>query len=339
MPADPQDRYLRTIEGCHAPALAVACLVGQCACVTPSLAQTFPVKPIRLIVGFTPGTATDIIARIVAHKLAETLGQQVIIENRDGAGGTIAAELAMRASPDGYTLWVAGSGQFLISPFLYKPVRYDPVKDFAPIALLAAVPNVLVVHPSLPVTSVKDLIALAKAKRGQINYASSGKGSASYLNAELFKNLTGVEMVEIPYKSTSQAMADLIAGQDVSLNFPALPATIPYIRSGRLRALAVTGGTRSPAMPDLPTMAEAGVATYESTTAYAIAAPAGTPKSLITRFNGEMNNLLRAPDVREKMLGLGAEPLGGSPEDLARYIRDGLAKWGKLIKALGIAAN
>ena len=330
---------MRMIGAACAPAPTVACFVVLCACTTQSPAQTFPTKPIRIIVGFTPGTATDIIARIVAQKLAESLGQQVIIENRDGAGGTIAAELAVRASPDGYTLWVAGNGQFLISPFLYKPVRYDPVKDFAPIALLAAVPNVLVVHPALPATSVKELIALAKARRGQINYASSGKGSASYLNAELFKNLTGVEMVEIPYKSTSQAMADLIAGQDVSLNFPALPATIPYIKSGRLRALAVTGGTRSPAMPEIPTMAEAGVATYESTTAYAIAAPAATPQSIITRLNGEVNNLLSAPDVREKMLGLGAEPLGGSAEDLARYIRDGLAKWGKLIRSLGIAAN
>ena len=327
-----------TIPACR-PKLAVACLVALYACATQSLAQTFPTKAIRLIVGFTPGTATDIIARIVAQKLSESFGQQLIIENRDGAGGTIAAELAARASPDGYTLWVAGSGQFLISPFLYKPVRYDPVKDFAPIALLAAVPNVLVVHPSLPAASVKELIALTKARRGQINYASSGKGSASYLNAELFKNLAGVEMVEIPYKSTSQAMADLIAGQDVSLNFPALPATIPYIKSGRLRALAVTGGTRSPAMPEIPTMAEAGVATYESTTAYAIAGPAATPQSIITKFNREVNSLLKAPDVREKMLGLGAEPLGGSPEDLARYIRDGLAKWGKLIRSLGIAAN
>lgn len=298
-------------------------------------AQSYPTKPIRMVIGFTPGTATDIIARIVGQKLSTTLGQPVVIENRDGAGGTIAATIAARASPDGYTLWVASSGQLVVSPHLYKKLPYSPIRDFAPIAMLAAVPNVLVVHSSLPVASVKDLVELVKAKPGQINYASSGKGSASHLNSELFKSLTGVNMVEIPYKSSAQAMTDLIAGQ-VSLNFPTLPATMPHIKAGRLRALAVTSGTRSKAMPELPTMAEAGVATYEATNAYAIAAPAGTPRSIVSRLNGEVNATLKTSDVAEKMMSLGAEPLGGSSDDMARYIQEGLAKWKKLIASIGI---
>jgi len=301
-------------------------------------AQGYPDRPVRIIVGFTPGPAPDIVARIVGQKLAENLGQQVIIENRDGAGGTIAAGIAARANADGYTLWVAGGGQLIISPFIFKSLTYDSVKDFAPIALLAAVPNVLVVNPALPVKSVKELIALAKAKPGQINYASSGKGSASHLNSELFKSLTGVNMVEIPYKSSSQAMTDLIAGH-VSLNFPTLPATIEHIKAGKLRALAVTSGTRSQAMPNLPTMAEAGVATYEATNVYAIAAPAGTPQSLVLKLNDDVNRLLKSPDVRERMAALGAEPLGGSPQDMAKFISDGLQKWGKLIRTLGISAD
>lgn len=301
-------------------------------------AQSYPTKPIRMVIGFTPGTATDIIARIVGQKLSPNLGQQIVIENRDGAGGTIAATIAARASPDGYTLWVAASGQLVVSPHLYTKLPYSPIKDFSPIAMLAAVPNVLVVHPSLPVTSVKDLVELAKAKPGQINYASSGKGSASHLNSELFKSLTGVNMVEIPYKSSAQAMTDLIAGQ-VSLNFPTLPATMPHIKAGKLRALAVTSGTRSKAMPEVPTMAEAGIATYEATNAYAIATPAGTPRTIISRLNDEVNKALRTPDVTEKMMSLGAEPLGGGPDEMARYIREGLAKWGKLIGSLGIRVD
>lgn len=298
-------------------------------------AQPYPYKPIRILVGFTPGTTTDILARTIGQKLTENFSQQVIIENRDGAGGTIAATLAARANPDGYTLWLAASGQYVISPILYRALSYDPLKDFSAIGRIAEVPNVLVVHPSMAAKSVKELVALAKSKPGVINYASSGKGSASHLNAELFKAMTGVDMVEIPYKSSAQAATDLLGGQ-VSLNFPSLPATISQIRSGKLRALAVTGAKRSQAMPDLPTMAEAGVAGYEASNTYWLAAPAGLQRSIVVRLNRELNSVLAMPDVRERLAGQGAEPLSGAPEDLTAYIKGDLIKWGKLIDRIGL---
>lgn len=298
-------------------------------------AQSYPVKPIRMIIGFTPGTATDIFARIVGQKLAVNLGQPVVIENTAGAGGTIAATSAARSTPDGYTLWLGADGQLIINPLLYKSLQYDPIRDFAPIVLLSWSPSVLVVHPALPVASVRHLVGFAKARPGQINYASAGKGTASHLNAELFKSLTGVNMVEIPYKSSAQAMTDLMAGH-VSIFFPTLPPIMPHIKAGKLRALAVTSATRSRAMPDLQTMAEAGIATYEASSTLAIAAPRGTPQAVINRLNNEINRILKTPDVAETILSLGAEPLGGSPDELTKFIREGLARWGKIIASLGI---
>ena len=299
------------------------------------LAQTYPDKPVRILVGFTPGTTTDILARIVGQKLTDTLAQQTVIENRDGAAGTIAAGIAARANPDGYTLWLASTGQYVVSPNLYRKLPYNPLKDFSHIARIAQVPNVLVVHPSMPVKSVRELIAAAKAKPGVINYASSGKGSASHLNAELFKSMTGVDMVEIPYKSSAQAATDLLGGQ-VSLNFPSLSATLAHIKAGKLRALAVTSATRSQAMPELPTMAEAGIPGYEASSLYGLSAPVGTPKPVIAQLNKQVNLLLESPEVRERMAAQGAETLGGTPDDLALYVRTDIVKWGKLIERLGL---
>lgn len=301
-------------------------------------AQSYPIRPVRMIVGFTPGTTTDILARMIGQKLSDQLRQPLVIDNRPGAGGTIGATLAAQSIPDGYTLWLSSTGQLAVSPSLYRKLQYDPVKDFTPIIKVAQVPNVLVVHPSLPVRSVKELIAFIKSRPGQVNYASSGKGSASHLNLELFKSMAGVDMVEIPYKSSAQAMTDLISGQ-VPLNVPSLTATLPHIRSGKLVALAVTSDKRSQAIPDVPTMAEAGVRGYAATNMYCISAPAHTPQTIVIHLNKELNGILGLPELRKQLLDLGAMPVGGTPDDMAAYIREDLEKWGKLISQLGLRTN
>jgi tripartite-type tricarboxylate transporter receptor subunit TctC len=300
-----------------------------------AVAQTpYPSKPVRIVVPFPAGGTTDILARAVAQKLSETWGQQVIVDNRPGAGGNIGAELVARAAPDGYTLLMGTVGTHAINPGLYAKMPYDHVKDFAPVILVAGVPNVLVVNPSVPVGSVPELIAYAKANPGKLNFASSGSGTSIHLSGELFKTMTGVQMTHIPYKGSSPALADLIGGQ-VQLMFDNLPSSIGFIRAGKLRALAVTSATRSSALPDTPTVAEAGVPGFEASSWFGLLAPAGTPPDIVAKIDGEVAKWLASPEAREKLAAQGANAAGGSPQDFARHIQAETAKWAKVVKESG----
>ena len=309
----------------------------------PLLAQTastgsgpaYPVKPIRLVVPFTPGGSTDIVARIIGQKLDEAWNQQVIIDNRPGAGGTVGVDFVAKSAPDGYTLVMGHVGTFGFGPSLYSRLPYDSIRDFAPITLFANVPNMLVVNASLPVKSVKELIALAKARPGQLNYGSAGSGSASHLTVEYFKLLSKTDITHIPYKGTSPMVTDLIAGQ-ISFTITGVPPLYPHVKSGRLRALGVASVRRLSLLPELPTIAEAGVPGYEATTWFGPLAPAKTPKEIITRLNAELLKILQRPEVRERLAADGAEPVGNTPEQFAAYIKTEIERWAKVIKASGV---
>jgi len=303
-----------------------------------AVAQVWPEKPVRFIVGFTPGGPSDIIARALGQKLADLWGQQVVIENRPGAGGNIAAELAAKSAPDGAT-WLLGNNSILATnQSLYRKLGYDPVKDFAPVALVAVQPNILVVNPGVPANSVKELIALAKAKPGQLNYASSGSGAAAHLAGELFKAMTGVEMVHVPYKGAQPALTDVIAGR-AQLMFATSASAIPYIKAGRLRALAVTTARRSATVPELPTLSEAGVPGFEALTWHGVVVPSATPAPIIERLNRDIVKVLRLPDLRERLESLGAELATGTPRDFADYIAREIPKWEKVVKDSGARAE
>lgn len=307
--------------------LLVAC------CVFPAAAQsqTYPSKPVRMLVGFPPGGGTDIMARIVGAKLADALGQQVVIENRPGAGGNISADLAAKAAPDGYTILMGHVAPIAIAPWLYPKLAYDPQRDLAPISFVASSPNVLVVHAALAASDVRSLIALARAKPGQLRYASSGSGTVQHLAAESFRQAAGIQMLHVPYKGSSQAVVDLISGQ-VDMNFDTTPSVINYVKQGRLRALAVTTAKRSALVPDVPTLAESGLPGIDFSTWWGLFAPAGTPRSVIERLNRETLKALQLPDVKEKLAGVGAEPAGNSPEEFAVFIRSETEKWGRVIR-------
>jgi tripartite-type tricarboxylate transporter receptor subunit TctC len=296
-------------------------------------AQSWPSKPIRYIVPFPPGGATDILARSIADKLGPALGQPVIVENRAGAAGNIGTELAAKAAPDGYTILMVTVAQS-ISETLYAKLGYNLMRDLAPVILVARVPNVMVVHPSVPARSVKEFIDYAKANPGKVNFASSGSGTSIHMSGELFKLLTGVDIVHVPYKGSAAALTDLIGGQ-VSVMFDNLPPSMSHIRSGKLRPLAITTTTRYPTLPDLPTMVEAGVPGYESSSWFGIMAPAGTPKDIIARLNAEARKIMALPDVRERFDQQGAIASPGTPEDFDAFIRAEIAKWGKVVKASG----
>ena len=297
-------------------------------------AQGYPNKPIRIVVPFPAGGATDILARAAAQKLTEAWGQPVLVDNRPGAGGNIGSELVARAAPDGYTLEMGTVGTHAINASLYAKMPYDHVKDFAPVILVASVPNVLVVNPAVPVNSVQELIAYARANPGKLNFASSGSGTSIHLSGELFKVMAGVQMTHIPYKGSAPALQDLIAGQ-VQLMFDNLPPSLPQIKGGKLRALAVTSTARAPALPDVPTVAEAGLPGFEASSWFGILAPAGTPPEIIAKLNAEIAKWLASPEAREKMLALGANAAGGAPEDFAKHIAAETAKWQKVVKASG----
>lgn len=299
----------------------------------PAMAQGYPSKPVRLLVGFPPGGTNDIIARLVAPKLAEGLGQQVVVENRGGANTAIATELAARASPDGYTIILNAPGH-ATNPALIK-LAFDPIRDFAFITLLAESQNLLVTHPSFPPRNVRELIAFSKKHPGEINYGSSGIGTSVHLSAELFRFISGVNWVHIPYKGGGPGLVALLTGE-VSLYFGNLPTVIRQARDGKLRALAVTGVKRSPAAPDIPTIAESGVPGYEVTNWFGIAAPAKTPPAIVERLNRELVRALNSPDLRNRLTGLGAEPVGNTPEQYQAFVQNEITKWGKVIKAAGI---
>jgi tripartite-type tricarboxylate transporter receptor subunit TctC len=300
----------------------------------PAHAQgEYPSRPIRLLVGVVPGGAADILARLLANRLSERLNQQVVVDNRPGAGQTLATELASKSAPDGYTLLIAASAH-TIAPALYK-LRYDAVKDFSAISMVAMVPNILVMHPSVPGRSVKEFIAAARAKPGDLTFGSSGTGSASHLSGELFKLMTGVQMTHVPYKGSSQAMTDILGGH-LKLSFPSIPASIQHIRSGRMIALGVTTKQRSSALPEIPTIDEAGVPGYEMSGWYGILGPANMPRAVVARLNRELTRSLQEPSVREILAREGADAAPTSPEEFARIVAADVAKWAKVVKSAGI---
>jgi len=305
---------------------------------SPSAAQSsdpsYPSKPVRIVVPFPPGSAADIVARVVATKLGEKWGQQVIVDARPGASGIIASELVAKAPSDGHTLIMGTAGTHTINISLYSKLPYDPLRDFSPVILAALVPNVLLVHPSIPVKTVKDLIALAKSKPGQLSYASSGSGTSPHLAGELFKRMAGVDIVHVPYRGSPQALTDTISGH-VAMQFAPMLTSLPHVKAGRLTGLAVTGAKRSATVPQMPTVAEGGLPGYEATLWYGLLAPRGTPNYIVTRLNAEVLAILAAPDVRESLMRQGAETLVNTPEAFAGYIKAEITKWARVIKESG----
>lgn len=310
--------------------LVLATLCGATA------AQNYPTKTIRMIVGYPPGGPTDVLARIVSQKLTQAWGQQVIVDNRPGASGMIGAEVTARAAPDGYTLLMVPV-TYAVTPSLFSKMTYDVEKDLAPVAQVAAAPFILVVHPTLPVKTVKDLITLARSRPGQLNFASASTGGMPHLAGELFNSMTGVKMVHIPYKGAAPATTDLLSGQ-ITLMFNNMLSAMPQVKAGRLRAVAVTSLKRSAAAPELPTIAET-VPGYEANGWYGAFAPAATPKELINRVNAEMNRIMKMPDVAQRLAGDGVEAVGTTPEQFGAYLKQEVAKWGKVVKASGAKAD
>ncbi len=314
--------------------LAVGIVAGL-ALAGPAKAQDYPSKPIRLVVPFAAGGATDVLARLVGERLTASLGQQVVVDNRPGAGGNIGSDLVARAEPDGYTILMGAVGTHAINPSLYPKMPYDPVKDFAPVTLVASVPNVLVVNPEVPANSVQELIDLAKAKPGELNFASSGNGTSIHLSGELFKAMTGTDIVHVPYKGSGPAVTDLLGGQ-VQMMFDNMPSSLPHVKAGKLRALGVTSAKRSPALPEVPTIAEAGVPGYDATSWFGILAPAGTPEPVVTRLQGAIVQALGEPEMRQRMADLGAEPVGDTPAEFGQFIAAEIAKWAKVVNDAGV---
>ena len=318
------------------------CLCIAAAAVAPIVAAAqsaaqYPTRPVRIVVPQSPGASTDTTARLIALKLASALGQTVIVDNRPGAGSVVGTELVAKATPDGYTLLVVASS-ITLNPILHKNLSWDPVRDLAPITQISSFPNVLVVHPPLPVKTVKDLIALAKAKPGTLNYGSAGTATGTHLSAELFKYMTGTDMVHVPYKGGGAAIPALLGGQ-VQLMFATTVSSLPHVRAGRLRALGVTSPKRWPSVPDVPTIAEAGVPGYDHTPWNGFLAPAKTPRAIIARLNEETARILHTPETRAVFVNDGAEPVGNKPEEFAATIKSEIAKWSKVIAAAGIKAD
>lgn len=301
-------------------------------------AQSYPSKPIRLIIPFPPGGSTDILGRSLAQKLSEAWGQQVLVDNRGGAGGTIGADLAAKAPADGYTLLMGHIGTLAVNVALYPKLSYDPIRDFAPVCMVALVPNVLVVHPALPVKNVSELIAYAKANPGKLNYSSGGNGSAAHLAVEYFKLQTKTEIVHVPYKGTGPSVTDLIAGQ-VSMTMTGAPAVMPHVQSGRIRALGVSSPQRIPALAQIPTVAESGVPGFDATQWYGVVAPVGTPKDIVARLNAEIRKIMQSKEMLERLNTEGAISAAGTPEQFDAYIKSEIARWGAVVKAAGMKAD
>jgi tripartite-type tricarboxylate transporter receptor subunit TctC len=304
----------------------------------PAAAQNYPSKPIHLICPFTPAGSVDIASRAIANELTKTLGQPVSVENKPGAGGNLGGEAAARSAPDGYTLFMTTSGIQAINPALYSKMNFDPNKDLAPVAALVSLNNVLVVNPGVKANSVKDVIALAKAEPGKLAYASSGSGTSIHMSAAMFTQFTGTDMIHIPYKGSAPALTDLLAGQ-VQMMFDNIPSSLPHIRSGKLRALATTGAKRDPALPDLPTIAEAGVPGYESGVWFGLAVPAGTPKEIIARLNADAVKGAKSAEFVKRMGDLGYNMIPGTPEAMAESIKMEIARWTPIVKASGAKAD
>jgi tripartite-type tricarboxylate transporter receptor subunit TctC len=301
-------------------------------------AQPYPSKATRIVVGFTAGGPSDIVARIVAQQLTERMGQSFIVDNRVGATGTIGAELVAKAPPDGYTLYLASQTTHAVAPYMYAKVGYDPIKDFATVVRVVHNPLLMVVNPSFPVASIKDLIALAKAKPGQINFATGGIGSSPHMSMELFKSMTKIDMVPIHYKGDGAAIIDVVGGQ-VPMLTSSMSALMPYVKSGKMRGIAVTSMKRSTVAPEFPTIAESGLSGFEVITWFGILAPAATPKEIVNRLNSEIVQMVALPNVREQLTKMGFEIVANTPEQFATFLREENVKWGRVVKDLGLRAE
>ena len=321
----------------HAAALllfTLAILSDPARAAAADAVTAYPTHPIRFILGYPPGGASDAVARQLAYSLGTRLGQNIVLDNRGGAGGNIAAEIAARSAPDGYTWFLGNNGILATNQALYERLPFDPIKDFSTVVLVGTQPSVLVVHPSVAATSVRELIALAKAKPGQLNYASSGTGTAGHLTGELFKAITQTNFTHIPYRGGGPAVIDLVAGQ-VQFMFATAASVIPHVKSNRLRALAVTSLKRSPSLPDLPTVDEAGVPKFEAVTWHGVVVPAATPRALVTKINTEINQVLASVEVKEKLAVQGIEAQGGTPAEFAAFLKSEIPKWTKVVRESG----
>ena len=305
---------------------------------TIALAATYPERPIRLVVPYPPGGTADLLARLVGAKLSDALKQSIAVDNRGGAGGNIAAEHVARSAPDGYTLLFGNVAVFSINPALYKTIPFDPIKDFAPVSLVATVPQMLLVHPSLPVNSVAELIQFAKARPGKIDYASGGIGSLTQLSVELLKTAANIDVVHVPFKGSGAALAAIAAGH-VSVMIENIPTAMPFVKSGKLRALAVTTSQRSPLADRLPTIAESGFPGYDLSAWFGVQVPAGTSREIVSKLNAEIVRVIQEPETKNRLAGLGADPVTNSPEQFAAFIKSELAKWAKIVKDSGATAD
>jgi len=314
------------------------CLLLAFSSLSANAQEKYPFKGLKLIVPFAPGGSTDIFARLVAERLSAAVGQPVVVENRAGASGNIGADAVAKSAPDGYTLLMATTGVMAINNALFKSMPYDAAKDLEPVIFIASITNVLAVPNELPAKDVKELVALAKKDPGKLTFASSGAGSSTHLSAELFKSMAGIDLVHIPFKGSGQALIDVVAGR-VSMIFDNMPSALPHIKGGKLRALGVTGSKRSGALPEVPTIAEAGVAGYESLSWSGFAVPAGTPRDIVQRLNRETAVILLAPEMRQKLAEQGADPIGGPPEAFAEHVRREREKWGRLVRERNIVVN
>jgi len=315
-------------------------MVGAALVPWPAPAQTangWPNKPLRFILPFPPGGGTDILGRLIADRMTAGLGQPVVTENRGGAGGNVGAEAAARSAPDGYTI-VLVAPSLAISPSLYSKLNYDPVKDFAPVSLVATVPNVMVTHPSVPADTLAEFIRFAKTKPGGMNFGSGGSGTSNHLAGELFNIVAGVKLVHVPYKGVNLAMNDVLSGQ-IHLVVIGVPAAAPHIKAGKLRALALVAPQRASALPEVPTVAEAGLPNFEVTTWYGILAPAGTPKPIVTRLNADLVKIMHAPELKDRLAALATDPVTSTPEEFADYIKREIVKWGEVVRQAGLKAD
>jgi tripartite-type tricarboxylate transporter receptor subunit TctC len=322
----------------RASATFFACLALWTAAVPAQAQDDYPNRPVRIVVPFAAGGSTDVVARILADKLALEFKQPFVVENRAGAGGNIGAEAVAKAPADGYMLLMGTTGVLSINNYLYKNMSYDAAKDLTPVSYTSLITNILVVPTDVPAKSVAELVALAKAKPGTLSFASSGAGSSTHLSGELFKAMAGIDIMHIPYRGSSQALTDVVSGQ-VTMLFDNAPSSIGFVQQGKLRALAVTSSKRMPNLPDVPTVDEAGVKGYESLSWSGIVAPAATPRPVIDKLNRAIDRILKADDVKQRLAGLGVDPVGGPPEAFARHIRTESDKWGKLIKSANITMN
>lgn len=311
-----------------------AYLAWSSAAIAQGTSEAYPVRPVRVVVGLAPGGGTDIQTRLIAQKLSDPLGRSFVVENRTGAGGTVAYAWVAKAPADGYTLLGVASG-YSITPAVFSRLSYDPVKDFAPISLAIEAPILLLVHPAVPAKNVQELIALAKARPNALDFGSAGHGTSNHMAMELFKRMAGVRLVHVPYKGTGQALADLLAGQ-IPVLFGNILSCLPYVKAGRLRALAVTSSKRSAAMPEAPSIAEAGVPGYNTTTWHGWLAPAGTPTAIVQRLSSEIAKVVKSPEVMEKMSGDGGEAVGSTPEQFTRHLVAEIARWRKVVKETGV---